>query len=287
MLNIRTIATLSVAIVLGLIAVIVLNGYLGSSRYKQQAAVAGVTPVVVAALPISRGAALQPFTLKVVNYPQGAAPLGAFGSVSQLVGGNATQRLALRDIGLNEPILPAAVSGPGGRLTMSSAIQPGMQAVAVKDSDVAGVGGFLLPGDHVDVLLTRSVGQAGNQNMVTQVVAENVQVMGVDQSDNNASDKPAVARSITLEVTPAQAQAITLGQAGGAISLSLRHVGDAEQLAQRATTTAQLGFFAPPSTPRPPAPTHVAKRSGETMFGAGTVRVTRVTDTTSYRLGGG
>jgi len=259
-MNIRTIATLAVAIVLGLFAVIILNGYLASSRKtQQQVAATGGTSVVVAALPIARGAALQPALLKVVEYPQASVPAGAFASVNQLAGAGGTQRFALRDLTPDEPILPAEVSGPGGRLTLSSVIAPGMQAIAIRTSDVEGVGGFVLPGDQVDVLLTRSIGSTsgGQNNSVTQIVAQNVRVMGVDQSDNDEANKPQVAKSITLEVTPPQAQAIALGESVGVLSLALRHVSDAQVLAQRATTVAALGFNAPPPRMTPPVATPV------------------------------
>ena len=65
--------------------------------------------------------------------------------------------------------------------------------------------GFVLPGDHVDILLTRAVGGGDQGGTVTQVLAENVLVLGIDQSDNDEADKPVVARSVTVQVTPEQA----------------------------------------------------------------------------------
>lgn len=287
-MNIRTIATFAVAIVLGLVAVLILNNYMGAARKTDQAAGAGAggTPVVVAAAPIARGATLQPQLLKVVTYPQGSIPAGAFGAVGQLVGAQGAERVALRDMTPDEPILPAAVSGPGGRQTLSSVIGPGLQAVAIRSNDVAGVGGFVLPGDRVDVLLTRAVSHGDDQNSVTQIIAENVRVMGIDQSDNEQADKPAVGHAITIEVTPAQAQAVALGQTVGTVSLSLRHVADDQAQAKRATTVAEFGFTGGHAAPQRPATPIRAKRAGEGAFNAETVRVTRVTDTTSYRLGG-
>jgi pilus assembly protein CpaB len=160
-----------------------------------------------------------------------------------------------------------------------------MQAIAIRTSDVEGVGGFVLPGDQVDVLLTRSIGGSQN-NSVTQIVAQNVRVMGVDQSDNDEADKPQVAKSITLEVTPAQAQAIALGQSVGNLSLALRHVADAQVLALRGTTVAALGFNPPPPRVTLPAASPIGQQSGVTpLYGPGIVRVTRATDTSGYRVG--
>ena len=158
-MSIRTIATLAVAIVLGLIAVLILNNYLAATnKAKTQVATGAGTPVVVAAQPIARGTTLQQPLLKMVSYPQGSVPAGAFQSIQQLVGAQGTQRLALRNLVANEPILNDEVTGPGGKVNLASVLDPGMQAVAIRSTDVAGVGGFVLPGDQqVDVLLTRSV----------------------------------------------------------------------------------------------------------------------------------
>jgi pilus assembly protein CpaB len=281
----RTLATLVVAVMIGLVAVFALNRYMAASQgatVQPTPAVAAGTAVVVASQPIVRGATLQPAMLKVVTYPQGSAPAGAFGAVTQLTGDKAVQRIALHTLSPDEPVLAGAVSGPGGRFTLASVIDPGMQAVAIRSSDVQGVGGFLIPGDRVDVLLTRAGGQPGAplQAAVTQVVAENLRVLGIDQSDDEDTNKPAVARAITIEVTPDQAQTVTLAQTVGAISLSLRHVADVAPLPRRITTVAQLGYFGAPAAARPPPP------PGDPLYAADTVRVTRVTDTTGYRMGG-
>ena len=212
-MSIRTLATLAVAVVLALIAAVIINSYLTGVSKKaqvQQVAGGGLTPVVVAAQPIVRGATLAQPLLKVVSYPQASVPAGAYKSIQDLTGPAAKNRLALHSMVVNEPILPNDLTNS---LNLSSVLDPGMQAIAIKDNDVAGVGGFILPGDRVDVMLTRSVsgGGGGRTVTVTQIVAENVQVMGVDQSDNDEATKPTVARTVTVEVTPVQAQTIALG----------------------------------------------------------------------------
>ncbi len=280
-MSIRTIATLAVAVVLALIAAIIINSYLTGVSKKaqvQQVAGGGLTPVVVAAQPITRGATLGQPMLKVVSYPQASVPDGAFKSIQDLTGPAAKNRLALHSMVANEPILPNDLTNS---LNLSSVLDPGMQAVAVKDSDVAGVGGFILPGDRVDVMLTRSVsgGSGGRTITVTQILAENVQVMGVDQSANDESTKPAVARTVTVEVTPVQAQSIALGEQVGTLSLSLRHVADDMPLKKHATTVAELGFVPPPEKPASTAGPNVVP-----LYGRNIVRVTRSTDTTGYRL---
>ena len=275
---IRTIATFAIAGFLGLIAVILINMYMSAPKKTSvaQAAAPG-SPVVVAALPIGRGVVVQPQLLKIVNYPAGSVPLGAFSSVSQLTGGKDVQRVALRDLQPDEPVLATRVTPPGGHLNLATTITPGMQAISIHSNDVTGVGGFVLPGDRVDVLLTRT-SAAGVA--VTQVLAENLRVLGVDQTDNDETDKPMVVKAVTIEVTPEQAQVITLAQSVGAVSLSLRHVQDVQPLSRTATTVAALGFGAPRAAA--PATPPVKPRPLDDL---GSIRVTRQTETTVYQIG--
>jgi len=249
-LSLRTIATLVVAIVAGLLAIFAVNQYVNSQKpapapvQVAQAPQGPGTPVVVAASPIKRGVTLDPSALKVVNYPSGSVPDGSFSTVTQLTGEKSVQRVALRDLVPGEAILPGQVSAPGGHLNLAGLITPGMQAVAIRSNELSGVAGFVLPGDHVDVLLTRSLPTVDGRppETVTQVLAQDVRVLGVDQSSDDTSDKPVVSRTITVEVTSSQAQSITLGQSVGTVSLSLRHVADPLRVARRGTLSSQFGY---------------------------------------------
>lgn len=280
-MNIRTIVTAVVAVLLALVAVLLVRGYLGAAKPAGAPAAGGAVataPVVVASAPIQRGAVLQPLQLKVVNYPADAVPSGSFQTVAQLSGGGANSHLALRPLSLNEPVLADKVSGPGGKLTLSVALTPGMRAVSLRSNDVAGVAGFVLPGDRVDILLTRTISGDSN-NAVTQVLAENVLVLGVDQSADDQQDKPVVARTVTMEVTPDQAQTLSLAQAVGSISLSLRQVSDQAALSKKAMTVAQLGFFGTHQA----APRAAAERP-HTAQGMSQVTVARGTDVSTYAV---
>jgi pilus assembly protein CpaB len=282
-MNVRTIATLAVAILLGLVAVVLVRGYIGAAKPAQGVAASGGTvPVVVAAGPILRGQVLQPMQLKVARYPADSVPAGTFQNVSQLSGAGPTARLALRAQAANEPILADQVSAPGGKLTLSVALMPGMRAVSLRSGEVAGVGGFVLPGDRVDILLTRTA--SGENSAVTQVLAENVLVMGVDQSADDTTDKPVVSRTVTIQVTPDQAQTISLGQAVGTVSLSLRHVTDDASLSRKAVTEAQLGYFAPVRSQAAAAPRAARVAKPHAPSGTSQVTVARGTDISTYAV---
>lgn len=279
---IRTILTLVVAALLGLAAVFLTRAYLDRQQADEvQTANTNTATVVVASQPIARGVALTPAVLKVAQYPSEYVPVGAFRTVQEATAGGV--RRALRPIGANEPILPDRITGAGGRANLSAVMTPGMRAVTFRSNDVSGVAGFVLPGDRVDVLLTRSVdsGAGGADATITQVIASNIKVLGVDQEVNETLEKPTVAKAITLEVTPEQAQALSLAQSLGTVALALRHISDEITAGRLITTSSDLGGYRARPAAAPPtavgAPTQ--GRSGRT------VRVTRGTETSSYSVG--
>ncbi len=145
----------------------------------------------------------------------------------------------LASIARNEPILRTKVTGPGQKATLSAVIQDGMRAVTVRVNDVEGVAGFILPGDHVDVLLTRQANEnkAGGTN---DVVIQNTRVLASDQLADDAADKPTVARAVTIEVDTIGAQKIALAASLGNLSLMLRRAGEQHMDATRRITTSDL-----------------------------------------------
>lgn len=270
----RTIASLAVAVLLGLIAVFLVRGLLAAQRPGNTGA---TQMVVVAATPILSGVTLKPEMIKLVRYPADAVPAGAFQSNDQLFDKAAPIRVTSRAIAQNVPVLPSDLSGPGAKATLSAVIPAGMRAVSLRSSDVAGVGGFVLPGDRVDILLTRDVGKGEAAKTVTQVLSQNALVLGVDQVSDQTADKPIVAKAVTVEVTPDEAQTISLGQSVGQLSLALRQTADSASLVKRLTTVADLGGF-----PAPKAPVHRAAVRPSNLIA---VRVIRGVDATPYSVG--
>lgn len=277
-MSLRSLASIALAIFLGLIAVLAVRGVITSQK-PAAVQTAEMTPVVVAMVPIDRGVELKPAMLKTVNYPSSAVPAGAFRSADQLVGKDVPARTTVRSIIANEPVLAAKLSGSEGKTNMSGALTPGMRAVSVRSSDVTGVGGFVLPGDHVDILLTRTVGKGEAETTITQVLAENSLVMGVDQMSDQDADKPQVAKAVTVEVTPDQAQAISLGQSVGEVSLSLRQSADVAALTRKVTSVSDL---AGPGVRKAAPVRRATVRRGDP--GMTEVRVTRGVETAGYAV---
>ena len=86
---------------------------------------------------------------------------------------------------------------------------------------MSGVAGFVTPGDRVDVLLTRRL---DNDDMITTTVLQDIVVRGTDQLADQDVDQPSVARTVTVEVTPDEAQRLALAQQAGTLSLTLRNL---------------------------------------------------------------
>ncbi len=233
---------------------------------KMQAARAAASSahVVVAARPIELGKALTPDMLRLQSWPADAVPEGVFTEISQITGGQA--RVALRAIEPNEPILASRVSGAGGRATLSATIAEGHRAVAIRVNDVIGVGGFVLPGDSVDVLLTREEGNGGyngNRAMRTDLLISNVRVLAVDQTANESTNNPQVARAVTIEVTPEDGQKVALASEIGTLSLALRRadeVGAAASAPQQTIRIEDLRAQAAQRAPTPAAPRPASTR---------------------------
>jgi pilus assembly protein CpaB len=230
------------AVVFGLLAVFIANVWLNNqanqrAKTMESTAKPAVTKTIVVAKQALRfGAELNASQLEEVPWPADAVPAGAFTKVSDIL--SPGRRVVLAAMEPNEPVLALKITGPGQRATLSALVKPGMKAVTIRVNDVEGVGGFVQPGDRVDVLLTRQIdkGQAS-----TEVVLQNVRVLAVDQSADERNAKAAVAKSVTLEVTTVEAQKIWLASSVGSLSLLLRKAGETGETQTRKVTLNDLG----------------------------------------------
>jgi pilus assembly protein CpaB len=214
------------AVLFGLLAVFVAQAWLNHQNELRMRAMDVQKPalptrtVVVANAALRFGNALSPGSLREVAWPEGGVPAGTFASINELLSG---KRIVLASIEPSEPILASKITGPGQKATLSAIIRDGMKAVTIRVNDVDGVAGFVLPGDHVDVLVTR---QPEKNNSNTDVVLQNVRVLAIDQLADDATDKPMVAKAVTLEVDTIAAQRLSLAGSVGALSLALRKAGE-------------------------------------------------------------
>ena len=205
--------------------------------------------LVVAREPLRFGTELTEERLEEIPWPQNDLPAGAFANIDAALA--VPGRVVLSPIEANEPVLLTKLSGPDGRATLSNLLAPGMRAVTIRIDEIAGVGGFVMPGDRVDVVLTRDAGAiqevqgaaqgASGSTIATEIVVENVKILTVGQGMDERQTAPQVASSVTLEVTPEDANKVALARNVGSLSLSLRSAGEASMGAAGMTTLTSFG----------------------------------------------
>ena len=193
--------------------------------------------IVVAAKTMPAGAELSRDALREIPWPAEDALQGSFSSIAKVLDGSG-KRNALAPFQTNEPILARKITGPGQRPTLAASIEPGFKALTIRVDDVVGVAGFITPGDRVDVLLSRRLKES---DAIADIVAPDVKVIGIDQTADEETSKPKVARSVTVEVGTQDAQRLVVAQSVGALTLVLRRAGAAQIEASRRISTSDLG----------------------------------------------
>lgn len=209
----RSLMALLVSTVLGLGAVGLL------SRWMQQQMAAGTIEVVVAAQDIPIGTRLQASMLKTARWPSSAPLKDAVSTLDEGIG-----RVVNMVVFQDEPVLKAKLAPAGEKGGLSAQLTDGKRAVTVKVNEVIGVAGFALPGNFVDVMVNAPDSQ---DRPVSKIVLERIQVLAVAQDVATPEGKPKVVNAVTLEVTPAQAEAIDLARSIGTLTLVLRNQRDA------------------------------------------------------------
>jgi pilus assembly protein CpaB len=241
-------------------SVLVAHSYLQKMTVQPgQAQAKEVAAIVVARGEISYGAPISFEMLRLQEWPAEAVPPEAFTALEEVLGASTQQpRRARRSMVAGEPVLRSKVSEFGEKVTIADMIDPAKRAMAIRVNDVSGVGGFVTPGDRVDVLLTRRL---NGDNMITTTVLQDIVVRGTDQLADEDLDKPNVARTVTVEVKPEEAQRLALAQEAGTLSLTLRNLATTEKTDLRALGVNEL--TAGPSKQKGAAPTVTIIRGGE------------------------
>ncbi len=131
-----------------------------------------------------------------------------------------------------QPVTQGALVSPGDRGFLAAALGAGMRAVTIPVSQKTGVGGFVFPGDHVDLVLTQTVRATdqGEPLKASETILRNIRVLATDQSTETETveGKTVVRafRTVTVEVTPRIAEKVAVAQTIGTLSLSLRSLAD-------------------------------------------------------------
>jgi pilus assembly protein CpaB len=215
--------------------------------------------VVIAAKPLQIGTTVKPNDLKVMRVAVASYPKGAFERVEDVI-----DRPVISNILLEEPVLEGRLAVRGSGVGIAPAIPVGMRAVSVRVNEVVGVAGFALPGMRVDVLVTGRPPES--EGSLTTTVLQNILVLSAGQTTQADANGQAInAPTVTLLVTPEQAETLTLAGSEGKIQLVLRNSTDhgIESTPGRDVRELYQRGAAPPSKiveqpraarPRPPSP---------------------------------
>jgi pilus assembly protein CpaB len=198
--------------------------------------------VVVAARDLPTGTRLQPSMVETVRWPA-SVPIQSPLQASQ----QAYERVINTPVLRGEPILDSKLAAPGQQGGLSSVLKDGKRAVTVKVNEIVGVAGFALPGNFVDVMA--NIPDKDN-NPVSKIVLERIQVLAVAQDVASAENKPRVVSAVTLEVSPQEAEIIDLARSVGSLSLVLRSQIDVASVETSGSRKADL--LQKTSLPAPP-----------------------------------
>ncbi|WP_108879843.1 Flp pilus assembly protein CpaB [Anderseniella sp. Alg231-50] len=184
--------------------------------------------VLVATRALRFGDKVDSAAVRATTWIAGTEPAGSFKTLEEFQAG-VDARAALGPIEMDEPILAAKVTGPGERPTLSALVGDSKRALTVPVDEVFGVAGFILPGDRVDVMLTRTMTAGDPTTSQADVLVQNVKVLAIDQQADQRLDAPSVSSAVTLEVDTEMAQKLALGGSIGRLSLTLRAAGSAHR----------------------------------------------------------
>ena len=182
--------------------------------------------VVVASQDISFGSTIEAHKLTTIQWPAEAVPAGVYTEFAPLLPRDGEEpRRARRPFVKGELLLPAKLSDFGEKVTIGQTLKPGNRAMAISVNATTSVGGFVTPGDFVDVVLT----SRDKRGLKATTILQKIRVIGVDQQSDELSERAQVARTVTVEVTPRQGQKLALAQRAGTLSLTLRNIGEVEE----------------------------------------------------------
>lgn len=182
------------------------------------------TVVFVANQALRYGERLTTESVRQVEWPVNAVPEGTFVDAAALFpNDNAKPRVVLRAMEKDEAILAVKVTDPGEDAGITSRLERGMRAFAIKVDVASGVSGFLRPGDRVDVYWTGSIRDTaeGARGEVTRLIEAGVSLIAIDQSAGGDIDGATIARTVTVAARPEQVAALAQAQTTGRLSLSL------------------------------------------------------------------
>jgi pilus assembly protein CpaB len=234
-MNTRRVIVLGLALVAATGAALLVRGWLGGGTPAVEAKVApqvAMSDVLVAKETLQPGQALQPEQVRWQKWPSKSVDStfithNGVASIAAAVKGTVVRSPVLA----GQPISNTAIVRADAAGFMAARLAPGMRAVSITTSPESGAAGFILPNDHIDVILTRKI-NGDPPRVYSRMILSNVRVLAVDQTyKQNKDTQTVVAKTATLEVTPQQAELLSTASQSGQLSLALRALGDNKAVA--------------------------------------------------------
>jgi pilus assembly protein CpaB len=188
---------------------------------------------------IDAGEALKVEDVRLVSWPSSHPLSGAFVKPEQVVG-----RVALSPLTKDGPIVERHLAPIGAGTGLSAKIPDGMRAISLKSDQIVGVAGFLLPGTHVDVLVTLRT--PGSTDAQTSTVLQDAEILAAGQKiQPDPEGKPTTVDVVTLLVDPKDAERVALASTQGSVHFVLRNGTDHQKTDSLPIQMSSLGFGAP------------------------------------------
>jgi pilus assembly protein CpaB len=211
-------------------AVYMAQNYIGAyeNALAQERAKSGdnvpVKRVYVAKRAITYGEEITPEDVALAPWPQKTLPEDHFDEENPLFVSGEGPRLAMRPIEKYEVMMAIKMSEPGGDAGLTSRLERGQRAFAIKVDVASGVSGFLRPGDRVDVYWTgrppEDVGERASGD-VTKLIQTGINLIAIDQTSAAEFNTTTIARTVTVAASPQQVASLAQAQSSGKLSLSL------------------------------------------------------------------
>jgi len=202
------------AVAAGLVATFAIHRYV---TVKTRIPVAATGEVIIAAADISPGTALSAALVKSVTWPRNVIPPKSATSLREIDG-----RVVKVPIPQGNPVLFSMLAPEGTAAGLSGILSDDKRALTVKVDEVAGVAGFIHPGDHVDVLVDLAIQEA--KDHFSKTILHDVLVLTTGQIwEQKGDNKPVVVNTVTLELTPEESEVLNLASNQGKIRLALRN----------------------------------------------------------------
>ena len=260
----RILMVVGAAVLLALLASLGAYRFLSESGRTAEQSRLQTVGIVVALVDIPLGSTINTNQVAISAWPKDSYPKDAIADPKAAVG-----RTALRDFVRGEPVVEGKLvpaNKPAGLLSLK--VPQGMRAFSVKVNEVVGVGGFIVPDTNVDVVVTTAPSSQKQMEQFSKIVLENIRVLAAGQAVEQKENKPVTVNTVTLAVTPEDAEKLALASNDGKIQLVLRNYADTDNVVTGGIDKARLlasyrkATVAPPDASEPERkPRRVARKA--------------------------